>query len=164
MKDLPYTCDNSGLYTFTRPITKKEAIEIACSFLKTKYDKNPTLKSSNEVIDYLRLQLSDCQRELFVCIFLDTQLKVLSFETLFWGTVNSNTIYLREVARRALQLNATSIIFAHNHPSGNPVPSQEDKNLTEQTKDALALINITVLDHIIVAGDMSISFKDRGIL
>ena len=164
MKDPPYIYDNSGLYTFTRPIAEKEVIEIACSLLKTKYDQNPTLNSPEDATDYLKLKLSPNDREIFVCIFLNSKNTVIAFETLFWGTINSNVVYPREVAKRALALNATSVIFAHNHPSGNLSPSEQDKTLTDRLKKSLALIDISVLDHIIIAGDMSLSFKNQGLI
>ncbi|MBR9702270.1 DNA repair protein RadC [Candidatus Pacearchaeota archaeon] len=163
MNDPPYICDNSGLYTFTRPLAEKEVIEIACSLLKTKYDQNPILNSPEDVTDYLKLKLSPNDREIFVCIFLDSKNAVISFETLFWGTINSNVVYPREVAKRALSLNATSVIFAHNHPSGNPEPSEQDRLLTDRLKTALSLIDISVL-HIVVAGDKSLSFKNQGLI
>ena len=164
MNDTPYVCDDSGLYTFTRPVAEKEVIEIACSLLKPKYDQNPILSSSRAVIDYLKLELSPLEREVFVCFFLNSKNKMIAFETIFLGTINFSAVHPREIIKRALYLNARAVIFAHNHPSGDPSPSREDIELTETLKAALKLVDLSVLDHIIVAGDRSVSLSDRGLI
>lgn len=97
-------------------------------------------------------------------MFLNNQNQVLAFKELFQGTINETAIYPREVVKQALSLNAAAIIFVHNHPSGDPEPSQADKHITLKLKYALELVDIRVLDHFIVAGSKSISFAERGLI
>lgn len=96
-------------------------------------------------------------------MFLDNQHRLIAFEELFFGTIDSASVYPREVLKAALKVNAAAIILAHNHPSGDATPSQADKQITQRLKEALALVDIRVLDHIVV-GDSAISFAERGLL
>ncbi|GIA88948.1 DNA repair protein RadC [Vibrio cholerae] len=96
-------------------------------------------------------------------MFLDNQHRLIAFEELFFGTIDSASVYPREVLKAALKVNAAALIFAHNHPSGDATPSQADKQITQRLKEALALVDIRVLDHIVV-GDSAISFAERGLL
>lgn len=120
------------------------------------------LGSPGAVRDYLRLLLGNKGHEVFVCIFLDAQNRVLATETLFRGTLTQTSVYPREVVKEALAHNAAGIILAHNHPSGVAEPSQADRWLTDQLKDALALVDVKVLDHFIVTSDKGLSFAERG--
>jgi DNA repair protein RadC len=99
----------------------------------------------------------------FAVMFLDNQHRLIAFEELFFGTIDSASVYPREVLKAALKVNAAALIFAHNHPSGDATPSQADKQITQRLKEALALVDIRVLDHIVV-GDSAISFAERGLL
>ncbi|HAS8160916.1 TPA: DNA repair protein RadC, partial [Vibrio vulnificus] len=103
------------------------------------------------------------EREVFAVMFLDNQHRLIAFEELFFGTIDSASVYPREVLKAALKINAAALIFAHNHPSGDATPSQADKQITQRLKEALALVDIRVLDHIVV-GDSAISFAERGLL
>ena len=118
----------------------------------------------SSVRDYLRLLLSGREYEVFVVILLDAQHRVLSCEELFRGTLTQASVYPREVVKAALAANADSAIFAHNHPSGCREPSHADELLTAHLKSALALVDVRVLDHFVVAGAESISFAERGLL
>ncbi|MEZ8076857.1 DNA repair protein RadC, partial [Vibrio sp. FF112] len=108
-------------------------------------------------------QLKAYEREVFAVMFLDNQHHLISFEELFFGTIDSASVYPREVVKAALKTNAAAVIFAHNHPSGDATPSQADKRITQRLKDALALVDIRVLDHIVI-GDSAVSFAERGLL
>jgi len=121
------------------------------------------LSSPDDVRSYLRLKLGKHEQEMFGVIFLDTRNRVLGFEELFRGTIDSAAVYPREVAKRALQINAAAIIVAHNHPSGDAEPSKADGALTTRLRDALALLDIRLLDHF-VCGREVISFAERGLL
>ena len=101
---------------------------------------------------------------MFVCIWLDAQHKVLAVEEPFRGTLTQTSVYPREIVRAALRVNAAAVIFAHNHPSGVAQPSQADEMLTRSLVDALALVEVKVLDHFVVAGAQAISFAERGLL
>ncbi|MHB0992566.1 MAG: RadC family protein [Burkholderiales bacterium] len=121
------------------------------------------MNSPGTVKSYLRLKLSDLQHEVFCVLFLDNQNRVISFEEMFRGTLNQASVYPREVVKAALAHNAASVIFAHNHPSGEPEPSKADITLTDQLKSALALVDVKVLDHFIIA-DTVLSFAERGLI
>jgi len=122
------------------------------------------LSSPSAVRDFLRLQLQGRQVEIFVGIFLDAQNRVIEVEELFAGTLTQTSVFPREVVRRALHHNAAGMIFAHNHPSGVAEPSHADENLTQALKQALALVDVRVLDHFIVGRGAILSFAERGLL
>jgi DNA repair protein RadC len=140
------------------------AIELARRALQEKMKENAALTSPGEVRDYLRLALSRREEEAFVCIWLDAQHKVIEINEAFKGTLTQTSVYPREIVKAALARNAAAVIFAHNHPSGVAQPSQADELLTRNLKDALALVEVKVLDHFIVAGNQAISFAERGLL
>ncbi len=120
------------------------------------------LNSPSAVRDFLRLMIGDLPHEVFVCLFLDAQNRVLATENLFRGTLTQTSVYPREVVKRALAHNAAGVILAHNHPSGAAEPSQADRWLTDQLKAALAMVDVRVLDHFVVAGRNTASFAERG--
>lgn len=120
--------------------------------------------SPMQVKHYLQLQLSQLQREVFGIMFLDAQNRLIAYETLFEGSLMQTSVYPREVVKRALALNAAAVILSHNHPGGNAAPSRADEQLTQSLKDALSLVDIKVLDHIVVAGQQTFSFSERGLL
>lgn len=122
------------------------------------------LTSPQAVRQYLSLKIGALPREVFMVIFLDAQHRVLAVEELFSGTLTQTSVYPREIVKRSLHHNAAAVIFAHNHPSGVPEPSQADEALTEALKAALNLVDIRVLDHFIVAGNQVLSFAERGLL
>jgi DNA repair protein RadC len=120
------------------------------------------LTSPDAVRAYLRLRLRDMEHEVFCCVFLDAQNRVIAVEELFRGTLTQTSVYPREILKRALAHNAAALILAHNHPSGVAEPSQADRLLTRQLSEALALVDIRVLDHFIVAGASFLSFMESG--
>ena len=122
------------------------------------------LSSPKAVRDYLKLALSRLPHEVFVAVFLTSQNRVIVVEEIFRGTLTQTSVYPREIIKRALAHNAASVIFAHNHPSGEPHPSQADRALTKTLAEALALVDVKVLDHFIVAPGASLSFAEQGIL
>ncbi len=122
------------------------------------------LTSPKQVRDYLCLKLGAFNREVFMVLFLDAQNRVVATEEMFSGTLTQTSVYPREVVKRALHHNAASVIFAHNHPSGIAQQSLADETLTAALKQALALMDVRVLDHFIVAGNSILSFAERGIL
>jgi DNA repair protein RadC len=122
------------------------------------------LNAPRDVRDYLHLTLSGHGEEQFWCVMLDAQHRTISAECLFTGTLSQTSVYPREVVKAALSRNAACVIFAHNHPSGVAEPSHADELLTRTLKNALALVDVQVLDHFIVAGDRTLSFAERGLL
>jgi DNA repair protein RadC len=143
----------------------ERAIRRAIKILEKSFQcPGAALNSPGTVRDYLALQLGREQREVFCAIWLDAQHRVIAFEQLFRGTLTQTNVYPREVVKAALARNAAAVIFAHNHPSGVAQPSQSDELLTRNLTEALALIEVKVLDHFIVAGASAISFAERGLL
>ena len=122
------------------------------------------LGSPGAVRDFLRLTLANREHEVFLAVLLDAQNRVLACDELFRGTLTQTSVYPREVVKCALEHNAAAVIFAHNHPSGVAEPSHADQVLTQSLKQALALVDIKVLDHFIVAGSAALSFAERGLI
>ncbi len=127
------------------------------------FSKGTTISSPAESAEYLKLKLAHYEHEVFVCLFLDNQNQVISCDEMFHGTVDSASVYPREVIKATLMHNAASVVFAHNHPSGISDPSMADKAITAKLKLALELIDVRVLDHIII-GESTYSFAESGIL
>ncbi|HTG96921.1 MAG TPA: DNA repair protein RadC [Burkholderiales bacterium] len=140
------------------------AIELSRRALQEELKRSAALTSPGAVRDYLRLALSRREEEVFVCIWLDAQHKVIEIREAFTGTLTQTSVYPREIVKAALARNAAAVIFAHNHPSGVAQPSQADELLTRNLREALALVDVKVLDHFIVAGNQAISFAERGLL
>ncbi len=139
-------------------------VEMARRALQEEMRSGDALNSPGAVRDYLRLLLGGRTQEVFMVIFLDAQHRVLASEELFQGTLTQTSVYPREVVKRALHHNAAAVILAHNHPSGVAEPSQSDRLLTDALKQALALVDVRVLDHFIVAGTACLSFAERGMV
>lgn len=118
--------------------------------------------SSHAVREWLRLQLATKEREEFTALFLDNQHRLIAHETLFTGTINHTQVHPREVVKAALKHNAAAILVAHCHPSGHAEPSDADRRITERLKQALDLVDIRLLDHLVVGGMEIISFSERG--
>src|SRR5450759_4058215 len=143
-------------------MTQDQTIRRALAILEKRMRDTCALSSPSSVRDYLRLLLHDRGHEVFVVVFMDAQHRVIATEELFRGTLTQTSVYPREVVKLALQHNCAAVIFAHNHPSGVAEPSRADELLTTSLKQALNLVDIKVLDHIIVAGASAISFAERG--
>ncbi len=140
------------------------ALEIGRRHLGERLVRGAPLESSRDTREYLTARLRDLDHEVFCALFLDTRHRVLAFEELARGTLNGTAVYAREVVRRALRHNAAAVIFAHNHPSGVAEPSRADEVLTQRLKEALALVEIRVLDHVVVGDGEMVSFTERGLL
>ncbi|MGH8690282.1 MAG: RadC family protein [Burkholderiales bacterium] len=140
------------------------ALELARRCIKEDLKSGAALTSPGAVRDYLRLAIGGKAHEVFVCLWLDAQHRVICVDEAFRGTLTQTSVYPREVVKKALEVNAAAVIFAHNHPSGAAQPSQADELLTRSLKEALALVEVKVLDHFIVAGNQAISFAERGLV
>ncbi len=137
---------------------------LRCLEARFRTQQRNALNSPAAVRDYLRLLLAPLQHEVFIGLFLDAQNRVIATEELFKGTLTQTSVYPREVVKAALRHNAGAVIFAHNHPSGVAEPSHADETLTQALKQALALVDVRVLDHFIIAGAQVIGFAERGLL
>ena len=140
------------------------ALELARRSLGETLASRDALSSPRAVGDYLRLTLAGRDHEVFLAILLDAQHRVIACEELFRGTLTQTSVYPREVVKCALRHNAAAVILAHNHPSGVAEPSQADELLTRSLRSALALVDVQVLDHFVVAADRTTSFAERGLL
>jgi|TARA_B100000929_G_scaffold288041_1_gene275760 DNA repair protein RadC len=143
----------------------QEAIEILeRRFKEQRPDGDVKLTTPVRVADYLRLKYGELPYEVFSITWLDNQHAVLQHEELFRGTLDSASVYPREVVRRAIEMNAGACILSHNHPSGEVEPSQADRKITSRIVDTLGLIDVKVLDHFVVSGTSYMSFAERGII
>ena len=140
------------------------ALEMSRRYLLCGIERGITISDPTTTSQFLLLQMRHYVREVFACLFLDNQHRLILYEELFFGTIDGASVHPREVVRRSLELNAAAVIFAHNHPSGVAEPSQADKRITERLLSALALVDIRVLDHLVV-GDIEVtSFAELGLL
>ena len=138
--------------------------EVARRFLKEKIIDKPVYNSSQEIFDYLYHSMRDLKKELFKVLYLNSQNQIINADDLFQGTINSSAISPREVMESAIKHKAVSLVFVHNHPSGNPEPSQNDKQLTRDLVYAAATMQIKVLDHIIIGDNRYFSFAGEGLI
>ncbi len=139
-------------------------LELTRRVLRERLEHGPALSSPQAARDYLRLKLKDRPHEVFGAMFLNAQNQVLAVEELFRGTLTQTSVYPREVVKRALAHNAAAVIFAHNHPSGIAEPSRSDEALTAALRQALALVDVKVLDHFVIGAGSAMSFAERGLL
>ncbi len=137
--------------------------EISQRSLKEQLASKPMMSGSKDAANYLLSKMRDYKNEVFACLLLDTRHQLIRYEELFVGSISSASIYPREVVKLVLNTNAATVIFAHNHPSGNNQPSTADKQITKRLKQALALIDVPVLDHIIV-GEDTLSMAEHGLM
>ncbi|MBK9134550.1 MAG: DNA repair protein RadC [Betaproteobacteria bacterium] len=139
-------------------------MEIARRALAQPLAEAPVFEAPAQMKDYVALQLGGLEHEVFAVVFLDSQHRLLVMERLFRGTVNQTSVHPREVVRRALELNASAVVLAHNHPSGLAEPSRADEFVTQSLKSALQLVDVRVLDHLVVGRGQVVSFAERGLL
>ncbi|MDT3272883.1 DNA repair protein RadC [Shewanella sp. SP2S2-4] len=145
------------------PQTAEEVLASAANIIAERYVKKDAYTNPQATKDFLTYKLGGYEREVFAVMLLDNQHQLLEFKELFFGTLDAASVYPREVVKAVLAANAAAVIFAHNHPSGESEPSAADKNITQRLTDALALIDVRVLDHIVV-GRTPVSFAERGLL
>jgi DNA repair protein RadC len=161
--DLPRLREVKGLGE-AKAVKLSAVIELLRRALKEEIDPRVNLSSPGAVRDYLRLALSRTDKEVFLGIFLDAQNRVVGSEVLSEGTLTQTSVFPREVVKRALYHDAAAMIFAHNHPSGLTEPSRADEVLTQALKQALALVDVKVLDHFIIGANRAMSFAERGLI
>jgi len=143
--------------------TQQRVIQMALTLLEKQMKQKPvSFNSTAETLQYLRLQLEQLEREVFMVLYLDTQHRLIASETTSLGTINATSVYPREIIKTALGHNAAAAVFAHNHPSGSAEPSSADRAVTERLIEALSLVDIRVLDHVVIGSGESISFAERG--
>lgn len=159
----PIVSDNQAQYALTPIIAAAKELMVR-ALDENLRSESIALNDPKSVKDYLRLRLGGRQQEVFTVLFLDSQHHVIAAEELFHGTLTQTSVYPREVVKRALEHNAAAVMLSHNHPSGIVEPSQADRQLTTALKQALALVDVRVLDHIIIGEQEAISFAERGLI
>jgi DNA repair protein RadC len=140
------------------------AVEIARRQMAETLRAGTALASPKATRDYLASRLRDLEHEMFCCLYLDKRHRLIQYQELFRGTIDGASVHPREIVKLALQHNAAAVIIAHNHPSGVAEPSQADEMITQRVKEALALVDIRLLDHIIIGDGGGVSFAERGLL
>jgi len=153
--------DARGCY---RRATAEQIFEAARQAIDQKMQRGADFSSPADVKAYLRGKLAGLDHEVFAVLFLDSCHRLIEYVEMFRGTIDGASVHPREVIKEALRFNAAEVIFTHPHPSGNPEPSPADEIISRRLKEALALIDIRTLDHIVVAGNGTVSMAERGLL
>ena len=146
------------------PASADDILEAARQVIDQKMQRGTLFDSPATVKTYLRTKLAGFDHEVFAALFLDSRHRLIDYLEMFRGTIDGASVHPREVVKEALRFNAAAVIFSHPHPSGNPEPSQADKAITSRLREALALIEVRTLDHVVVAGNETVSFAERGLL
>lgn len=154
-----------GRYIVTdQVLSDSDIIKMAHQLARAALSKGRALTSVETAKRYISTVMAGYEHEVFACLFLDNKHRIIRFEEMFRGTIDSATVYPREVVKRALQHNAAAVMFAHNHPSGDAEPSAADRAITERLKNALDLVDIRVLDHFVVGIEETVSFTERNLI
>ena len=147
-----------------RVIREQGIVEEALTILARRHRRGEVLSSPKATQEFLRLKLAEQQHEVFGCIFLDNRHRIIDIENLFFGTIDGDSVHARAIVQKALQHNAAAILAYHNHPSGITEPSQADLSITQRIKNALALVDIRLLDHLVVSVEGATSIAERGLM
>lgn len=145
-------------------IEEKSALDKAAQIIESKISLNEVFSSPRDVTQYCQYKLLHHEHEVFFVLFLNHKHRLITASEMFRGTIDCASIYPREVVKEALLQNASAVILAHNHPSGDPEPSRADITMTNRLSEALSLMDIRVLDHIVVGNQCCVSFAERGLL
>lgn len=150
-------------YATSHPMTEHQILEKASEIIASKFIEGDEFTDAKSTKKYLTFKLAHHECEVFAGMFLNSQHQLIEYREMFQGTIDSATIYPRDVLKAVLDINASAVVLAHNHPSGSPIPSEADKRITKRLREALALIDVRVLDHIVV-GKTALSFAEEGLL
>lgn len=153
-----------GTYVVPEAVTDRELMRLANLLARRRLKRGRPLSNLDAVISSLQTLLMDYEREVFGMILLDNRHRIIEFVELFMGSINSASVYPREVVKKALLQNAAAVILVHNHPSGDPDPSQADRDITNRLQEALGTVEVRLLDHIVVGVEGTVSFAERGLI
>ena len=159
--DLSTFCQSHGLGS-AKFAQLQAVLEMAKRHLAEELERGDALTNPQLTQRYLLSQLRDRSHEVFACLFLDNQQRVIRYQELFHGTLDGAAVYPREVVKQALSVSAAAVILAHNHPSGVAEPSRSDRAITDRLTEALGFMDIRVLDHLVVGDGYCVSFAERG--
>lgn len=152
----------TGTYLVDSPVSEADILLMAQQLASQRLRRGRSLTSPKAVFNHLQTLLGDYEHEVFALLLLDSKHRILTFQELFRGTLDAAGVYPREVVKICLEFNAAAVIIVHNHPSGDPEPSQADRTLTRKLQDALNLIDIRTLDHVVVGSEGCVSMAERG--
>lgn len=153
-----------GTYVVPDAVTDRELMRLANMLARRRLKRGRPLLNLEAVISALQTLLMNYEREVFGMVLLDNRHRIIEFVELFMGSINSASVHPREVVKKALAQNAAAVILVHNHPSGDPDPSQADREITNRLQDALNIVEVRLLDHIVVGLEGTVSFAERGLL
>lgn len=156
-------CQHKGMGPVTYSLLQA-CLELGRRYLEQGIRNDIALTSSRETRLFLRSKLRHRNQEVFACLFLDAQNRIVKYEELFYGTIDGAAVYPRQVLSRSIELKAAALIIAHNHPSGHAEPSLADRQITKTLLQALSLIDVKLLDHVVVGDTEEVSFAERGLL
>lgn len=156
--------ESTGTYLVESPLTESDILLMAKQLASLRLRKGRSLTSPKEVFSHLQALLADYEHEVFALLMLDSRHRVIAFEEVFRGTLDGASVYPREIVKIALEHNAAALILVHNHPSGDPEPSQADRTLTTKLQEALNLVSVRTLDHIVVGHEGCVSLAEQGYL
>ena len=152
----------TGTYVMESPVTEADILQMAQQLAMSRLSKGRTLTEPRHVFSHLQTLLQHHEYEVFALLLLDSKHRVIGFRELFRGTLDGASVYPQEVVKIALEHNASAVILVHNHPSGDPEPSQADRKLTTTLKDALNMVGTRILDHVVVGYEGCVSLAERG--
>ena len=163
-KKMGITRDSKGSYKLTGKTTEQDVLEAAEGILRSKLERQGSIGNPRDATDFLRMRLGSLLHEEFHVMWLDNRHRILDCQKLFTGTIDGASIHLRETVRAALNINAAACILSHNHPSGVAEPSAADRAITKELRDALSMVGVRVLDHIVVSAGECVSMAGRGLM
>lgn len=156
--------ESAGTYQIDSPVTEIDILLMARQLANLRLRRGRALTSPQEVFSHLQALLADYEHEIFALLLLDSRHRVIAFQEMLRGTPDGASVYPREIVKVALEHNAAAMVLVHNHPSGDPEPSQADRNLTHKLQEALSLVGVRTLDHIIVGREGCVSLAELGYL
>ncbi len=156
--------DTTGTYLVESPVTENDILLMAKQLASLRLRRGRVLTSPKEVFSHLQALLAGYEHEVFALLMLDSRHRMIAFEEVFRGTLDGASVYPREVVKVALEHNAAAMVLVHNHPSGDPEPSQADRHLTHKLRDALNLVGVRTLDHVVVGHEGCVSLAEQGYL
>ena len=154
---------NKHDYSIHQPMSDHQILEKAAEIITSKFLTSEPFADAKLTKEFLSLKLAHYEKEVFSVMLLNSQHQLIEYREMFFGSIDSANVYPREMLKVVLEVNAAAVIFAHNHPSGLPEPSVSDRRITARLTEALALIDVRVLDHVVV-GKTTVSFAERGLI
>ena len=161
---MTFIAEQQGVYSVKGTVTSEQILAMAQNLVEEDFERGASITSTDDAKKHLQILMAPLKQEVFALLFMDAQHRIIRFEKLFFGTIRLVSVFPREVVRKAMEYNAACLIAVHNHPSGSPQPSKEDINMTVRLKDALALIDVNLLDHVVVGAEGTVSMAEDNLI